>query len=182
MSFAWRLIEGFFLVLGPGRFVKRPTLFIVPDQFVTDFASVPRIFWTLIPPATGRHVRGAVLHDWLYYTGLVSKLEADQIFYDALIQTGVPKIKAYTMYASVKWFAGFAWKNHRTKNHSLKTWLEKHARQSLVIRTLHAVLGDVPYERILIRPLTQAEYKGLRAFAESDDVLDLQDLLTVLNI
>ncbi len=36
----------------------------VPEGFTTDLASVPRLFWSLLPP-TGVYERSAVLHDWL---------------------------------------------------------------------------------------------------------------------
>lgn len=66
----------------------------VPPQFRTDFASVPRPFWTIISP-WGRHGRAAIVHDFLYQLGGVtdvarqsmrrpSKREADRIFREAM--------------------------------------------------------------------------------------------------
>ena len=66
----------------------------VPAQFRTDFASVPRPFWTIISP-WGRHGRAAIVHDFLYQLGGVtdvsaqsmrrpSKREADRIFREAM--------------------------------------------------------------------------------------------------
>jgi len=66
----------------------------VPPRFRTDFASVPRPFWTIISP-WGRHGRAAIVHDFLYQLGGVtdvaaqsmrrpSKWEADRIFRDAM--------------------------------------------------------------------------------------------------
>lgn len=37
----------------------------VPAGFITDFASVPKILWSLIP-STGRYTKAAVIHDYLY--------------------------------------------------------------------------------------------------------------------
>ena len=39
----------------------------VPKGFVTDLASIPRLFWDLLPP-DGPWVKAAVIHDYLYYT------------------------------------------------------------------------------------------------------------------
>jgi len=66
----------------------------VPPEFRTDFASVPRPFWTLISP-WGRHGRAAIVHDFLYQLGGVTdvaaqsmrrprKSEADRIFRKAM--------------------------------------------------------------------------------------------------
>ena len=40
----------------------------VPQGFETDFASVPRFFWRVVPP-WGRYSPAAVVHDYLYSTG-----------------------------------------------------------------------------------------------------------------
>jgi len=66
----------------------------VPPGFRTDFASVPRPFWSLIAP-WGRHGRAAIVHDFLYQLGAVThagagtmrrppKREADRIFRQAM--------------------------------------------------------------------------------------------------
>lgn len=66
----------------------------VPPGFRTDFASVPRPFWSIIAP-WGRHGRAAIVHDFLYQLGSVtdvgarslrrpSKREADRIFRQAM--------------------------------------------------------------------------------------------------
>src|SRR5262245_55189884 len=39
----------------------------VPVGFVTDFASIPRIFWSALPP-DGRYTYPAIVHDYLYWT------------------------------------------------------------------------------------------------------------------
>src|SRR5437868_748210 len=38
---------------------------VVPAGFVTDFASIPRAFWSGMSPH-GQYSRAAVLHDYLY--------------------------------------------------------------------------------------------------------------------
>jgi hypothetical protein len=59
----------------------------VPEGFVTDFASIPRPLRSLVGDAAGPWAPAAVIHDWLYRTGLVSRDEADAVFHEALLDT-----------------------------------------------------------------------------------------------
>lgn len=63
----WQLLSPFSYSIGSptGRSVVH-----VEAGFITDFASVPRIFWNLLPP-TGRYARAALLHDKLYQSALI---------------------------------------------------------------------------------------------------------------
>lgn len=72
----------------------------VPKNTRTDLASVPRILWFLIPPF-GRYSQAAVIHDYLYSTGKVSKLLADKIFFRLMLKYGTYKWKAIIMYLAV---------------------------------------------------------------------------------
>jgi len=76
----------------------------VPAGYRTDFASVPRIFWRIIPPV-GRYGKAAVVHDWLYDTESRPRKEADKIFLEAMEVLEVPKWKRKAMYYAVRWFA-----------------------------------------------------------------------------
>jgi len=71
----------------------------VPEGFVTDGASVPRLLWWLFPP-TGRYFTAAVVHDWLLERGTPWK-EANRIFYRALKEQGVPGWVSGLMFAAV---------------------------------------------------------------------------------
>jgi len=75
----------------------------VPEGFITDFASVPRIFWNILPPS-GKYTKAAVLHDYFYQTHLVDKKTADIIFKEAMECLGVSKFKIWCMYNAVKFF------------------------------------------------------------------------------
>ena len=75
-------------------------LITVPDGFVTDFASIPRAFRWMIT-GHGKDRWAAVVHDWLYAEKYDRK-KADEIFYEALLISGVNKIKARTMYRAVR--------------------------------------------------------------------------------
>ncbi|EEU6555214.1 DUF1353 domain-containing protein, partial [Salmonella enterica] len=75
----------------------------VPAGFVTDLASVPRIFWTILPP-DGKYAKAAIIHDWMYDNALRTKKEADLIFLDGMTVLGVPKWKRIIMYYAVRLF------------------------------------------------------------------------------
>ena len=80
----------------------------VPAGFTTDFASVPSMFWSVVPP-TGRYGLAAVVHDWLYWQQSGKRAEADQVFHDAMGQLGVPGLKRFVMTQAVRWFGGSYW-------------------------------------------------------------------------
>jgi hypothetical protein len=77
----------------------------VPKGFRTDLASVPRIFWSIIPPM-GRYSQAAVIHDWLCENpSLVDRKKADEIFYDLMIKYKTYKWKAKLMYYAVRFYS-----------------------------------------------------------------------------
>lgn len=73
----------------------------VPAGFVTDFASVPRapVVYFL---AGGTGNRAAVVHDYLVHSKEVPRTTADDVFYEALLVTGVHPVRAYAMYKAVQ--------------------------------------------------------------------------------
>lgn len=83
---------------------------VVPKGFVTDFASVPRIFWWIIPPTgTKRNPVGksAVCHDFCYDKTCpydFTRKEADDIFLEAMTAVKVSRFIRYIFYYSVRWF------------------------------------------------------------------------------
>ena len=81
---------------------------IIPAGFVTDFASVPRLFWTLFP-RTGRYLVAAIVHDYLYWTQTATREEADQVFLAAMKRAGVNEVQASAMYYTVRLTGDLAW-------------------------------------------------------------------------
>lgn len=77
--------------------------FAAPVGFITNFASVPRLFWSILAP-WGRHMKAAVMHDYFYRTGCVSRLDADRLFYRMMKQLGVSWWRRHTMYRTVRLF------------------------------------------------------------------------------
>jgi len=96
----WRLVEPFEFYFDDenGRQAIK-----VPAGFVTDFASVPRAFWWLLPP-WGRYGKAAVVHDFCYREGCYSRKKCDRIFLEGMQVLGVPWWKRSVMYWAVRLF------------------------------------------------------------------------------
>ena len=103
----WKLQRAFKYHIG-SKYNKQ--IISVPAGFLTDFASVPWLFWTFIP-SWGRYGKAAVVHDRLYHTKQYSRRMSDLIFYEAMLVSGTPKWKAKAMYLAVRWCGWLAWKN-----------------------------------------------------------------------
>lgn len=80
----------------------------VPVRFETDFASVPRPLWWLLPP-WGTYGNAAVIHDWLYWEQLRPRREADRIFLEAMTVLSVSRFKRTCMYLAVRALGGIPW-------------------------------------------------------------------------
>ena len=81
----------------------------VPEGFVTDFASIPRAFWSILHP-TGRYAAAAVIHDFLYANHIYTRKRSDQIFLEGMKVLGVNWLTRGIMYRAVRWFGAKAWK------------------------------------------------------------------------
>lgn len=95
------------LVAQPFEFASEVAerLIRVPVGFVTDFASVPRFFWRVLPP-TGQYGKAAVIHDYCYVSAIVDKAMADRVFLEAMAVLGVSAWKRRLMYWAVSMFGG----------------------------------------------------------------------------
>jgi len=83
----------------------------VPAGFKTDFASVPRFFWRLIPPF-GRYCEASVVHDYCYFKGLYTREQCDTLFLEVMKKYKVPGWKRWFMHRSVRWFGWIGWRKH----------------------------------------------------------------------
>lgn len=95
----------------PGKGGTGLQAFQVPRGFVTDFASVPRPFWSIFPP-DGKYAYAAVLHDWLYWVQDHPKEAADRIFRSAMDDLTITDGQAAVLYQAVNLFGGSAWKQN----------------------------------------------------------------------
>jgi hypothetical protein len=85
----------------------------IPAGFITDLASIPRALHSLIPQH-GDHSLAAIVHDYLYATQGTTRKAADEIFLNALEDSGVSWIKRNLLYAGVRVGGWVAW-NARAK-------------------------------------------------------------------
>lgn len=80
----------------------------VPVGFETDFASIPRLFWIVLPK-WGKYGNAAVIHDWLYWHQQRSRQASDAILLEAMGVLGVSAIVQFAIYRAVRLFGGLAW-------------------------------------------------------------------------
>ncbi len=82
----------------------------VEDGFITDFASIPRVFWIFLgSPAGGQYGKSAVIHDWLYRKGIGTRKRADEIFLEGMEVLNVNKVRRTLMFWGVRLFGWSSW-------------------------------------------------------------------------
>lgn len=110
----WKLLEEFGYYIG----TENSNEYVpVPVGYVTDFATIPRAFWSVIPP-WGKYGKAAVIHDFLctdkYFLRKTedgvekiecSRKQADDIFLEAMGVLGVDDVTKTMMYAAVRAYA-----------------------------------------------------------------------------
>ena len=103
---------------------------VIPAGTVTNFASVPFGFKNLFP-VNCRHRLPAVIHDYLYGMGgyisvelsvrgittpvVYTRKQADKLFYEAMLEERVTRVKAWCMYTAVRCFGFGFWEKIRRK-------------------------------------------------------------------
>jgi hypothetical protein len=80
---SWQIIEPFYFYFDEK---DKSNGVVVPAGFITDFASVPRILWSIYPP-TGRYSKATVIHDYLYSAG--KSMGYDRKFCDKMLLNGM---------------------------------------------------------------------------------------------
>jgi len=76
--------------------------------FQTDFATIPRLFWVILPK-WGRYGNATVIHDRLYWLQTRPRREADAILLEAMGVLDVTPLVKVAMYWAVRLFGGLAW-------------------------------------------------------------------------
>ncbi len=87
---------------------------MVPVGFATDFASIPRPFWAILPK-WGKYGNAAVIHDFLYFRQDLPRKEADDVLREAMVVLKVVLWQRFVIYHAVRWFGFFAWYTNRLK-------------------------------------------------------------------
>ncbi|TKX30643.1 DUF1353 domain-containing protein [Campylobacter estrildidarum] len=79
---------------------------IVPKGFITDGASIPRIFWSFFPPYRSEYFSACVIHDYLCEKANSRKdyKLADLALKEAMQELKCPKIKCFVFYHACNTF------------------------------------------------------------------------------
>jgi len=99
-DFKWKLLVPFEYHVG-----KYPSedVITVPAGFVADLATIPRIFWPILPPH-GEYAKSAIIHDYLYVNAIGAKNYADYVLFESMGVLGVAAWRKYIIFWSVRWF------------------------------------------------------------------------------
>lgn len=99
----WRVLTPFSYMIDEESHVT------IPRGYLTDGASVPRLFWNMIPP-WGAYGQAAVVHDLLceYLTVVrdgkpvrITRAECDKVLNQAMQNLGVPTLQRWMIYGAV---------------------------------------------------------------------------------
>jgi hypothetical protein len=101
----WVLLEDF-------RYEEGKTSIVVPKGFETDFASIPRFLWQLLPQ-WGLYGWAALIHDYLYSAQHIPRWKADRILLRLMGISRVPHWQRYVIFGAVWFFGCWAWMSHR---------------------------------------------------------------------
>lgn len=82
-------------------------LITVPKGFLTDLASIPRVFWAIDAPNDTVSIAPAILHDYMYSIDFpynFTRKKADDIFYYALRKNGASRWTSLKFWSTVRLF------------------------------------------------------------------------------
>lgn len=118
----WKILNDFqYCIGGPDGY----PVVDVPAGFITDFASVPRILWNILPP-TGKYGKAAVVHDRLYQSPHLElcvgypSFKVDRYFADLVLLEGMEVLKVdwltrWIIYLGVRIGGWMPWDGYRSK-------------------------------------------------------------------
>jgi hypothetical protein len=98
---------------------------LVPAGFITDFHSVPRVLWSILPPH--ENPESAVVHDWLYTYNGCTRGEADRVHREVLevinrdFPGKAPRWKRIMMYSGLRVGGWKPWGEYREKQKARET-------------------------------------------------------------
>ncbi len=105
--------DGKYWVLKEALVYEQPNtkqVFVVPRGFVTDLASVPRVFWAVFPPC-GKYTPAAVVHDYIYWyqPQTCDQKCADDLLLVAMKESNVDLVSRNAIYAGVRAAGKSSW-------------------------------------------------------------------------
>ena len=92
------------MLLEPMKYRTPRGVFTVPAGYLTDHASVPRIFTSVVPPVKSTIAEASILHDWFYNKDSedVPREFADECLRELIISQGGSKSMAYAAWSAVR--------------------------------------------------------------------------------
>jgi hypothetical protein len=90
----------------------------IPKGFEWDLSSVPKIFWSILPP-DGDFIIGALIHDYLYQNKMFTRSFADREMYlwneavNKTIKLSLKRIDNKIRYIGVRLFGNFVWNKNK---------------------------------------------------------------------
>ncbi len=105
-------INNTFKLCKPMKVIVDNHKYIIPKDFQTDLASIPRVLWSIYSPLDSKTIIPAILHDYLYqcpktsskyqFPEKLTRKKIDSIFYSSLIDNMVNPIVAYQYWMAVR--------------------------------------------------------------------------------
>lgn len=86
----------------------------VPVGFVTDFASIPRVFWSALRP-DGLYAYAAVIHDYLYWEQFFTRAQSDSILKACMEDFKIDAATVWAVYNGVRLGGESAWSENSSK-------------------------------------------------------------------
>ncbi len=84
----------------------------VPTGFVTDLASIPRVFWSLLRP-DGAYTYPAIVHDYLYWQQPCARETADMILRFGMEDFGIGRLTIETIFNAVRLGGAGSWSENQ---------------------------------------------------------------------
>ena len=112
-----RFKDPMYFLLEPISWIAAPTISGLPHEvtapkgFVSDLASIPRVFWSLLRP-DGDYAYAAIIHDYLYWEQQLDRKQSDQILKSAMQDLHVDTPTVSAIYDAVRVGGGSAWSNN----------------------------------------------------------------------
>lgn len=74
--------------IGDGKYILIESFkyndIVIPRGFITDFASTPKWIHWLFEPQSKYYSKASIVHDYLYFSKKLTRLEADKEFLNAM--------------------------------------------------------------------------------------------------
>jgi hypothetical protein len=128
-------------------------IWIVPQGYKSDGASIPQAFWSFIGgPLTGQFRNAAIIHDYFCDRRAHPWQEVHQVFYKGMRAGGLDQRKAWVMYKAVYYF-GPRWEK--------KIEIPKECSPGPNFSPEDCVLNSEPKVTVYKNPLTNESFNGL---------------------